>query len=66
MTESNKSDVKPKLRDLPSIKEAEHQANNLKMVKAAMPVLSPFLKMLGVDSELIKKHFKKQRIVWVI
>ncbi len=59
MSESNSNNEKPKLRDLPIIKEVELQASTLKNVKRAMPVLSPFLKVFGVDTEQIKQSLQE-------
>lgn len=51
--------TEPRISDIPSIKKILEEVNNLKSVKAALPLLRPFLKLLGGDINSLDEAFAK-------
>lgn len=51
--------TEPRISDIPSIKKFLEEINNLKSMKAALPLLRPFLKLLGGDINNLDEAFAK-------
>jgi hypothetical protein len=49
----------PRIRDIPRINKSIHDIQNLKAAKEALPLLNPFLKKFGIDTDKIDSELSK-------